>query len=84
MTFDEIDKKQVEVKTKCCLSTIGKNIRDLRIRNKLTQQDIAFYIFSDKCLISNIERGCLKNITLKKIIAIAEVFKINATDLFKD
>lgn len=84
MNFDEINKKEVEAKTIVNLNTIGKNIRNLRIKNKLTQQDLAFYIFSDKCIISNIERGVMKNMTIKKIIAIAEVFKINALDLFKD
>lgn len=48
----------------------------------MTQQDLAFYSFSDKCLISEIERGACSNITLFTIFKIAKVLGVTEDYLF--
>jgi len=48
----------------------------------MTQQDLAFYIFSDKSLISQIERGSCKNVTVSTLMKISCVLQIELNDLF--
>lgn len=70
--------KQVATKT----VEIGIRVRDSRKEKNMTQQDLAFYSFSDKKLISDIERGVSKNITLVTLFKIAKVLEITEDYLF--
>lgn len=81
--FDEICKKSCSKNTASQLIKVGKNIKALRLESKLTQSDVAFYIFSDKSLISALERGVQKNVTLLTLIKLGELFKIPIQDLLK-
>ncbi len=83
MAFDEINKKEIAEKLKIRLKIIGDTVKRERLKNNLTQQDLAFYIFSDKSFISNLERGKSTNLTLKKIIEISVVLKTNLEDYFR-
>lgn len=82
--FDEIDKKLTKNLTKEKLICIGKNVRRLRKENNLTQMDVSFYMFCDKSTISNLERGCLNNITLYSIMRLTELFDIKIEDLIRE
>lgn len=82
--FDEISKIKCKELTAEQLSIVGKNIKRLRLKNKLTQSDVSFYIFSDKSLISALERNVAKNINLLTLIKIAELFSITVEDLLKE
>lgn len=84
LQFDEICKKSCETLTVDKLAIVGKNIKKLRLKNKLTQSDIAFYVFSDKSLISSLERGAQKNVTLLTLIKLSELFSIKVEELFKN
>lgn len=83
MKLDEIDRKVVSGKSKERICKIGAYIKRLRYFNNITQQDLAFYIFSDKSLISELERGNCSNITLHTLMKIADVFKIEVEVLVR-
>ncbi len=65
------------------MHTIGKNIKTFRLENSMSQSDVAFYIFTDKSLISALERGVCKNITLLTLIKFCKLFDRNIEDFFK-
>lgn len=82
--FDEISIPAAKNKTQNTLKTIGKNIKRLRIEGELSQGDTAFFIFGDKSMISSLERGSHKNITLLTLIKIATLFDVEVEDLLKE
>ena len=51
--------------------TMGEKIKYLRLKNKLTQTDIADYIGTNKQAVFKYENGIIKNIPLDKIEKIA-------------
>lgn len=79
--FDEICLDQTKDLTKEKLKIIGDNIKKLRKKSGLTQADVAFFIFSDKSLISALERGVTTNITLGSLTKIATLFDVNIESL---
>lgn len=79
--YDEIDKQKVEELTKKQVKSIGVNLRRIRLSEKLTQGEVAFYIFADKSFIWKLERGFLENITLESVNKLCELFKIKFEDL---
>lgn len=81
--FDEICVEENSKLTQQKLKKLGENIKRLRIEHNKTQSDIAFYIFSDKSLISALERGRYKNITVGSIMKIATLFNVTVEDLLK-
>lgn len=81
--MEEIDLKRVSELLEEKIILIGENVRRLRVEANVTQQTLAFYILSDKGVISNLERGNCNNITVHTLIKIAEVFQIDVDDLFK-
>lgn len=78
----EINKSDVSINVKSKIKDVGCRIRAQRKERKMTQQDLAFYSFSDKCLISEIERGACSNITLFTIFKIAKVLGVTEDYLF--
>lgn len=81
--FEEICVEETSTLTQEKLKILGKNIRKLRIKNKLTQFDVAVYIFSDTSLISALERGVYKNTTYHTIIKLATLFEVSINDLLE-
>lgn len=79
---DELNKVEISVKVSSKIKEIGNRIRCNRIEKHLTQQDLAYYCCSDKCLISEIERGTAKNITLFTLFKIASVLELSEDYLF--
>ncbi len=82
--FDEINVQKVKDLTQSEIIKIGINLKKMRLKNHLTQQDVAFYIFTDKSFISALERGKCDNITLLSLNKIIELFNITFKDLFLD
>ncbi len=80
--MEEINKSEICKRVKSKMLKIGSHIKCLRKEHNLTQQDLAFYIFSDKSLISELERGNAKNITVSTLMKISDVFNIAVDDLF--
>lgn len=61
---------------------LGKRIKSIRQFKELTQQYIAFCIGTDKCVISSIELGTRRNVTLYTLIKISSALDIGVEDLF--
>lgn len=78
----EIKKAEITVNVSVKIKNIGIRIREHRKEKNMTQQDLAFYSFSDKCLISEIERGACSNITLFTLFKIASVLNVTEDYLF--
>ena len=61
---------------------LGDRLKELRDKNKLTQEELADKVGVDRSYMGFLERG-EKNPTLKNLIKIAKVFNITLSDLFK-
>lgn len=81
--MEEIDLKRVSELLEEKIILIGENIRRHRIKAGVTQQTLAFYILTDKCMISNIETGRCTNINIHMLTKLAEAFGVTVDDLFK-
>lgn len=60
--------------------TLISVVKELRIKNKLTQEQMAFEIDISTSYLGMIERG-ERNISLKNIYKIAKLFKMKPSDL---
>lgn len=61
---------------------LGKNMKCIRTKNKMSQGNIACVLEVDRGYISNIENG-KKNSTFMTIQKLADVLKVSADELFK-
>jgi transcriptional regulator with XRE-family HTH domain len=61
---------------------LGKNIRELRLKMGLTQEDLAELTQIHSVYVSNIETG-IRNITVIKAFKIAQALNCDISDLFK-
>ena len=59
------------------MANVGKNIKQIRINNKMTQEELAEALFVTRQTISNYETG-KSNPDIDTIIKIAELFKVDA------
>jgi DNA-binding XRE family transcriptional regulator len=82
--FKEICPRKAEILTKETIKIIGNNVKKLRRENNLTQSVVAFYIGSDKSLISNLETGYIDNLTLFSISKLVTLFNITIEELLKN
>lgn len=64
------------------LITFGNRVREIRLTNKLTQEDLAEKANVHRTYIGMVERG-EKNITLKNIQKIAKALEIQIEELMK-
>jgi transcriptional regulator with XRE-family HTH domain len=60
----------------------GDRLKELRDKNKFTQEDLADKVGVDRSYMGFLERG-EKNPTLKNLIRIANAFDITLSELFK-
>lgn len=77
----ELNKSEAQRELNSLLATLSINIKRLREEKNLSQQSLAFYILSDRNLISEIERKCHGNITLLTLVKLAQVLEVEVTDL---
>lgn len=61
---------------------LGQRIKQLRVENKLTQEELAFKVGVDRSYMGFVERG-EKNPTLLTLMKIAKSFKIPLKELFE-
>ncbi|MBQ3547403.1 MAG: helix-turn-helix transcriptional regulator [Clostridia bacterium] len=59
------------------MTSIGKNIKQIRIKNNMTQEELAAALFVTRQTISNYETG-KSNPDIDTIIKIAELFEVDA------
>ena len=60
---------------------LGKNIKKLRLKNGLTQEDLSLELNLDWSYIGKVENAKM-NITIDKMILIADFFKVSVKNLF--
>lgn len=65
------------METKLCLKKIGEHVKELRKEKGLTQFELACDLNTDKSMISALERGCYKNITIRTLIKISQYFCVH-------
>lgn len=71
------------IETDLYMANIGNNIKRLRNIHDLSQFDLACLVDCDKGLISEIERGCYKNISIRTLLKFTYVFEIDLIELIK-
>ena len=59
---------------------LGQNIRKYRMSRELTQLELSERIDLSREYLADVERG-LKNISLRKLYAIADALKVKCSDL---
>lgn len=59
------------------MANISKNIKQIRIKNNMTQEDLAEALFVTRQTISNYENG-KSNPDIETILKIADIFKVDA------
>ena len=60
---------------------IGKNIRDLRKRQNMTQDELAARLFVTRQTVSNYENGRTRP-DVEQILRLAEIFAFSTADSF--
>lgn len=64
-----------------CLLIFGNNIRNIRVSQGLSQEELSFRANLHRNYIGMVERG-ERNISLKNIIKISKALNISIADLF--
>lgn len=80
--MDELDKSKITVQTRLIVIKIGDVIRKKRNELGLTQQSLSYLMHTDKSLISEIERGAYKNITICTLLRICSVLNMDIKEFF--
>jgi transcriptional regulator with XRE-family HTH domain len=67
--------------SKKAVKSLGRKIREIRIKQKISQDQLAFEIGTDQKQISRIERGEI-NTSIAHILAIASVLNVHVKELW--
>ncbi len=67
--------------SKKAVKSLGKKIREIRMKQKISQDQLAFEIGTDQKQISRIERGEI-NTSIAHILAIASVLNVHVKELW--
>lgn len=59
---------------------IGEKLKDYRVKNKLTQTDVAEVLGISTAFLSRIERG-LTTVSLNRLLELTKIYKINIQDV---
>lgn len=71
-------------KTKLRITCIGRNVYRLRKLSKYSQFDLACMMNTDKSLISHLECGKAKNITIATLVKLSEIFCVSLGELIQE
>lgn len=63
------------------LQRFGANLKEIRLRNSLSQEKLAFSVELDRSYISDIERG-KRNVSLINILKLSKALNIHPKELF--
>lgn len=78
----EIEKAAINRDVANRIKKIGHIIRQRRLTVGYTQQTLAFAILSEKSMISEIERGKYKNITICTLYKLAFILDMDIAEFF--
>tara|TARA_R110002167_G_scaffold123556_3_gene302586 strand:- start:1121 stop:1354 length:234 start_codon:yes stop_codon:yes gene_type:complete len=62
------------------LQLFGQHVRELRLANKISQEELAAITELDRTYISGIERG-KRNLSLKNILKVAKALRVSPSEL---
>ena len=65
------------------LKQLGANVRDLRQKRELSQEELADAAHIERSYVSGIERG-VRNCTVMKLVKLARALRVPVRDLFND
>jgi transcriptional regulator with XRE-family HTH domain len=82
--MEEICLKKASMKLDELMLNIAFNLRKIRSEKNLTQNDLAYYIGTDKSVISSIETCSNNGINLYTLVKISEALKIPVINLLKN
>lgn len=77
MRYVEIDTKKLDEELKEKIIIISKKVKRIRKEKSFTQVMLAFNSLTDPSTISEIERGCIKNITLNTLLRVSQALEVN-------
>lgn len=80
--MEEVNMVIISKELRAKIQEIGSRVKEVRKKRGLTQQELAFYLLTDKCLISELERGHCNNITTLTLIKLADVLEVSVDYLF--
>lgn len=63
------------------LQRFGANLKEIRLRNSLSQEKLAFSVELDRSYISDIERG-KRNVSLINILKLSKALNVHPKELF--
>ncbi len=78
----EVSEKEIAFRTQLLMEALGKNIKKLRLQNKLSRVDLAFYASTTESMICNIENGKKPGISIYTLVKISQVLDVNFCILF--
>jgi transcriptional regulator with XRE-family HTH domain len=77
-----MNKKDYTSSEKRTLKKIGETIRIHRVKNDITQEELAYQSGLDRAYVGRVERG-ENNISILSLLKIAQVLKIEVSSLIK-
>lgn len=61
--------------------SFGKRLHDLRIRHRLSLQDVATAVGMSKAHVWNLEKGLSENPSMEIVLKLADLFRVRVADL---
>lgn len=77
-----MNKKEYTSSEKRTLKKIGETIRIYRVKNEITQEELAYQSGLDRAYVGRVERG-ENNISILSLLKIAQVLKVEVSLLIK-
>jgi transcriptional regulator with XRE-family HTH domain len=61
--------------------SFGRRLHDLRVRNRMSLQDVANAVGISKAHVWNMEKGLSENPSIELVVKLADVFRVRVADL---
>jgi transcriptional regulator with XRE-family HTH domain len=61
--------------------SFGRRLHDLRLRNRMSLQDVANAVGISKAHVWNMEKGLSENPSIELVVKLADVFRVRVADL---
>jgi len=61
--------------------SFGRKLHDLRVRNRMSLQDVASAVSISKAHVWNLEKGLSGNPSIELVVKLADLFRVRVADL---
>ena len=61
--------------------SFGRKLHDLRVRNRMSLQDVASAVGMSKAHVWNLEKGLSENPSIELVVKLADLFRVRVADL---